>query len=153
MCSWQSTSMRRWWRVPLPVQQTRWTTSPGPSCSAGGFRQWQARGSHTRRSHLPCCTVSVSFAPSKVHSGIKCVSRQSNCRYGKRLGDCRLLANPSYYDLEGTDADSLNVFLSALVEDTLADLEVRMQHSGGITAAVSCPADISLVQHIFCWCD
>lgn len=36
----------------------------------------------------------------------------------------RLLANPSYYDLEGTDADSVNVFLSALVEDTLTDLEV-----------------------------
>lgn len=37
----------------------------------------------------------------------------------------RLLANPSYYDLEGTDADSVNLFLSGLVEDTLADLEVR----------------------------
>ena len=36
----------------------------------------------------------------------------------------RLLANPSYYDLEGTDSDSLDSFLSVLVEDTLADLEV-----------------------------
>lgn len=42
---------------------------------------------------------------------------------------CRLLANPSYYDLEATDADSLNVFLSALVEDTLADLEVCLGFS------------------------
>lgn len=42
----------------------------------------------------------------------------------------RLLANPSYYDLEGTDSDSLNAFLSVLVEDTLADLEV-----GSVTSA------------------
>lgn len=40
------------------------------------------------------------------------------------LAHRRLLANPSYYDLEGTDSDSLNAFLSVLVEDTLADLEV-----------------------------
>ena len=40
------------------------------------------------------------------------------------MAHCRLLANPSYYDLEGTDSDSLNAFLSVLVEDTLADLEV-----------------------------
>ena len=40
----------------------------------------------------------------------------------------RLLANPSYYDLAGTDADSLNAFLSALVEETLGALEVWQNH-------------------------
>ncbi len=37
----------------------------------------------------------------------------------------RLLANPSYYDLEGTDAEAVSAFLSSLVSDTLAELEVR----------------------------
>lgn len=36
----------------------------------------------------------------------------------------RLLCNPSYYDLEATDPDDVNAFLSDLVEDTLLALEV-----------------------------
>jgi activating signal cointegrator complex subunit 3 len=37
----------------------------------------------------------------------------------------RLLGNPSYYDLDGTEADDINAFLSDLVQDTLLTLEVR----------------------------
>ena len=36
----------------------------------------------------------------------------------------RLLGNPSYYDLQATDPDDVNAFLSELVEDTLVALEV-----------------------------
>ena len=36
----------------------------------------------------------------------------------------RLLQNPSYYDLDSTASDAVNVFLSRMVEDTLAALQV-----------------------------
>ena len=37
----------------------------------------------------------------------------------------RLLQNPSYYDLEGTDPEAVSAFLSDMVESTLATLQVR----------------------------
>ena len=36
----------------------------------------------------------------------------------------RLLQNPAYYDLEGTGADDVNEYLSALVERTFTTLQV-----------------------------
>ena len=38
----------------------------------------------------------------------------------------RLLQNPSYYGLADTDEEDINAFLSGLVEDNLAALEVRV---------------------------
>lgn len=35
----------------------------------------------------------------------------------------RLLQNPSYYDLDGTEAEDLNAFLSGMIEGVLGDLE------------------------------
>lgn len=35
----------------------------------------------------------------------------------------RLLQNPSYYDLEATDADTLNAYMSGLVATALGQLE------------------------------
>ncbi len=37
----------------------------------------------------------------------------------------RLLQNPSYYGLADTDEEDINSFLSGLVEDNLAALEVQ----------------------------
>lgn len=51
----------------------------------------------------------------------------------------RLLANPSYYDLEGTEADDVNVFLSELVEDTLLTLEVAFPLTPLHPPHSSCP--------------
>ena len=44
------------------------------------------------------------------------------CCHFKTLGTH--LQNPSYYNLEGTAAEDLNLFLSALVTDTLLALQV-----------------------------
>jgi hypothetical protein len=66
------------------------------------------------------------------------------------MAQCRLLANPSYYDLEGTDSDSLNAFLSVLVEDTLADLEVGFCDL--INLLTLCPCQRLSVTHTFCCC-
>ena len=48
----------------------------------------------------------------------------------------RVLQNPSYYDLDDTDPDSVSAFLSDMVERNLSLLQVRPAKSG---CAPSCP--------------
>lgn len=55
----------------------------------------------------------------------------------------RLLQNPSYYDMEGTDAEILNAYMSDLVEDTLGALaaagcvELEDEDEGGAVAPLA----------------
>ncbi len=51
----------------------------------------------------------------------------------------RLLQNPSYYNLEGTTAEDVNEYLSALVERTFTTLLVRMLSACCLPA--SCSSD------------
>lgn len=84
------------------------------------------------RSPLP---ASSAAHPARPHP-VWCL--RAACRCPPLLAACRrLLQNPSYYDLDGTDPEAVSAYLSALVEGVLSQLqdagclEVRSCRAGG----------------------
>lgn len=66
----------------------------------------------------------------------------------------RLLQNPAYYDLEGTAAEDVNEYLSALVERTFTTLQVGTLAVVHIAAkadtCIFCQNALGYNQHAYC---